>query len=799
MAIAQVIVDVPHQRVNRAFDYKIPDLLKRQVKVGSRVEVPFGVRKIQGFVIGLKQQSAFDGSLKDISKVRDDFPALSDELVQLGQWMAGYYYSFLISIYQMMLPNLLKSTYDRQFVWTEEATPALKSEMAFRLPLAYEEAEAQGYLATLEELKKEGLVTIDYQVKDRASVKRVTRVYRQLSLEDIRDLIQRIPKRHAVQRALLAALLDQPTYFRQELYQFNSKIKLATLKTAEKKGWIRQEEEEMTGQVSSCPKGQPLEKPLLLTAAQQQVFLPVHRAIQENKNQIFLLEGITGSGKTELYLQWIQECLDKEQSAIMLVPEIALTPQMTARFVRRFGNQVAVWHSGLSAREQFNEWRRLKAGKARVVVGARSAIFAPLEDVGLIILDEEHESSYQQMDKCRYHAREVAKWRARYHHCPVVLGSATPSLESRARAYKGVYHFLPLTERPTKHQLPEVRLVDLREDLLGGEGHFSASLIQAIQDRLAKKEQVVLLLNRRGYSAYVQCRQCGFVHMCPNCNISLTLHLRERRMKCHYCDHQEAILDQCPKCSSGKLRYVGAGTQQIEEEIQSLFQAARVVRMDVDTTQGKGKHEALLSKMAKGEADILLGTQMIAKGLDFPNVTLVGVLNADSGLNIPDFRAYERTFQLLTQVSGRAGRGEKKGLVLIQTYNPDHYVLKEVKRQDYEGFFRQEMGMRRLGQYPPYFYMVRISIAAKEEHLALKEGYRLKQLLDTLQLQQVIILGPSVQSIGRINRFYYYQLLIKYKDPQGLDQFFNQLAQDLDHTDRKDVLYSIQRDPQNFL
>ncbi|RLK64040.1 primosomal protein N' [Atopobacter sp. AH10] len=798
MTFAQVIVDVPHQKVNRPFDYLIPDKLKEELELGSRVEVPFGVRKIQGFVIGMTEETTFEGSLKEVQAVMDDFPVLSKELIQLGQWMANYYYSFLISIYQMMLPNLLKSSYQRFFVWTDQASPALKNEMNFDLPLTYEKAEEKGLLDCLYALKKEAMVEIDYKVKDHGKVKKLTRIYANIKEEEICQLLASLPKSYAGQEALLKALLEDPCPMRIELLKKSPLIKSSTIKAAEKKGWVRLEEEAISSQLWEKTPDQ-LEHPFPLTEAQEQAFQPVITAIQERKGEVFLLEGITGSGKTELYLQWIQECLDRGQSALMLVPEIALTPQMTARFTRRFGETVAVWHSGLSEREQFDEWRRLKSFKAKVVVGARSAIFAPLENIGLIILDEEHESSYQQMEKCRYHARDIAKWRAAFHHCPVVLGSATPSLESRARAHKGVYQFLSLLERPTANQLPEVRLIDMRKELLAGKGHLSESLIDAIKNRLDKKEQVVLLLNRRGYSAYVQCRHCGYVHMCPNCNISLTLHLKERRMKCHYCDHHEDILECCPKCQGAKLRYIGVGTQKIEEELQDVFKEARIIRMDVDTTKGKGKHEALLSQMAKGQADILLGTQMIAKGLDFPNVTLVGVLNADTGLNIPDFRAYERTFQLLTQVSGRAGRGEKKGLVLIQTYNPDHYVLQDAKRQDYETFFKKEMTMRKLGQYPPYYYMVRISIAAKEENLALKEGYRLKRLLEKEDLGQVIILGPSVQSIGRINRFYYYQLLIKYKDSRRLDQRLNQLALELDQVNRSDLLFSIQRDPQNFI
>ncbi len=397
---------------------------------------------------------------------------------------------------------------------------------------------------------------------------------------------------------------------------------------------------------------------LSLNNEQQQAVDKILAAEKKAKDEVFLLEGITGSGKTEIYLQSISTVLAAGKTAIMLVPEIALTPQMVERFKSRLGDAVAVLHSGLSQGERYDEWRKIERGEAQVVVGARSAIFAPLENIGIIIVDEEHESSYKQDEAPRYHARDLAIWRGKYHHCPVVLGSATPSLESRARAQKDIYHLLLLSKRADPAaNLPSIEIVDLKKEYeRKNMSNFSKELQTKIADRLEKKEQSVLMLNRRGYSSFVMCRDCGYVLPCPNCDISLTLHMDTKTMRCHYCGHEEGIPKHCPECGSNKIRYYGTGTQKVQEELQELFPSARILRMDVDTTRRKGAHERILQKFGAQEADILLGTQMIAKGLDYPNITLVGVLNADTALNLPDFRSNERTFQLLTQVAGRAGR-----------------------------------------------------------------------------------------------------------------------------------------------
>lgn len=414
---------------------------------------------------------------------------------------------------------------------------------------------------------------------------------------------------------------------------------------------------------------------------------------------------------------------------------------------------------------------KIRDGKARVSVGARSSVFAPFKNLGMIIIDEEHESSYKQEDYPRYHARDIAEWRSQYHQCPLILGSATPSLETYARADKGVYELLSLPNRVNQQALPEIEIVDMRAELSSGNrSMFSEQLREAIQTRLDKQEQIVLFLNRRGYASFMLCRDCGHVPQCPNCDISLTYHKSSDQLKCHYCGHQETPPSKCPNCESEHIRQVGTGTQRVEELLQEVFQEARIIRMDVDTTSRKGAHEKLLNDFGSGKGDILLGTQMIAKGLDFPNITLVGVLNADTMLNLPDFRASERTYQLLTQVSGRAGRHEKEGQVIIQTYNPEHYAIKDVQENDYPAFFNKEMNYRKIGKYPPYFFLINFTISHKDMKKVMEASKHIHKILLQHLSDKALVLGPSPAALSRINNEYRFQILIKYKSEPALHE-----------------------------
>lgn len=528
----------------------------------------------------------------------------------------------------------------------------------------------------------------------------------------------------------------------------------------------------------------------------KQVITPILSSITNETYNPFLLYGVTGSGKTEVYLQSIAAVLEKGKEAIVLVPEIALTPQMVDRFKGRFGSQVAVLHSALSVGEKYDEWRKILRKEVKVVVGARSAIFAPFENLGIIIIDEEHESSYKQEDNPKYHARDVAVWRGQYHKCPIVLGSATPTLESFARAKKGVYGLLTMEKRMNKQALPTVEIVDMREELRdGNRSMFSKALHEKIADRLEKKEQMVLFLNRRGHSTFVMCRDCGYVVQCPHCDISLTYHKMNHRLKCHYCSHEENMPTECPACNSTYIRFFGTGTQKVEEEITKLFPEARVIRMDVDTTSRKGMHEKLLKAFGEEKADILLGTQMIAKGLDFPKVTLVGVLTADTMLHLPDFRASEKTYQLLTQVSGRAGRHELPGEVVIQTYTPEHYSVELAKNQQYDVFYEHEMQMRQMRQYPPYYYVVLVTVSHPELLKAVQVTEKIVGHLRTHCSRQTMVLGPVASAIPRIKDRYRYQCMIKYKREPNLKNVLKMVNEHYQAEMQKELQISIDFNP----
>ena len=479
-------------------------------------------------------------------------------------------------------------------------------------------------------------------------------------------------------------------------------------------------------------------------------------------SKTFLLYGVTGSGKTEVYMNIIEKAINKGMSAIMLVPEISLTPQIVERFALRFGDNIAILHSGLSDAEKYDEYRKITMGKVRIVVGARSAIFAPLTNIGVIIIDEEHTATYKQENHPRYHARDIAILRSEYHNCPIVLGSATPSLESFARAMNKNYELLVMKKRANNMVLPDVHIVDMKEEIKRGNYTFSKLLIDKINEKISKGEQVILLLNRRGYSPLIKCSKCGEVEKCPNCDISLTYHKSSDSLRCHYCNYTKKCPSKCMKCGSTDIKGIGLGTEKLEQEIIDKFKA-RVIRMDADTTSKKGMHEKIIKEFGLGKYDILLGTQMIAKGLDFPKVTLVGVINADMSLCVPDFRSSERTFQLLSQVSGRAGRGKYPGEVIIQTFNPNHYSIRYAKNHDYLNFYKEEMAIRKQLNYSPYYFITLVRISCKDYEEGFKHANKIKDCLEKNLSSDTILLGPTMASMFKINNIYNYQCIIKYK------------------------------------
>lgn len=485
------------------------------------------------------------------------------------------------------------------------------------------------------------------------------------------------------------------------------------------------------------------------------------------KSDTFLLYGVTGSGKTEVYMDVIEKAINNGKSAIMLVPEIGLTPQIVGKFISRFGNVISVLHSKLSDSERYDEYRKITNGESKIVIGTRSAIFVPFNNIGVIIIDEEHTSSYKQDNNPRYSAINVAEWRSKYHNCPLVLGSATPSLESFAKAGNHVYKLLSLTERAGGSVLPIVNIVDMKEEVKKGNFILSDMLKNKISEVLSKGEQAIILLNRRGYSSTISCKECGYVYKCPNCDITYTYHKSSNNLKCHYCGYSMVLPNKCSICGSDNLKDYGLGTEKLEETLNSLYKA-RIVRMDVDTTSKKGQHQKIIDDFGEHKYDILIGTQMIAKGLDFPLVTLVGVVSIDSSLTSPDYRASENTFQLLSQVSGRAGRSENKGEVIVQTFNPDHYAITLAKNHDYIDFYKEEMKIRKMLKYSPYYYMVLVSITSLDYELGFKEANKIGSYIRNNISSDSIVLGPTMANMFKVNNIYHYQIIIKYRKDDSL-------------------------------
>ena len=798
---AQVIVDVPTMQTDQPYTYLVPDEWQAVIECGTRVEVPFGEgnRHIQGFVTALPTELEESKlSLKSLIRVIDLAPVVNQELLQLADYMKDVTFSFKINCLQTMLPAAMKAAYQKKFVLLDEDHPVKETYFSQSNEIDWDVIEAAGALTLFKRLREQSIVELRYLVKEKVNKKMIRYVKSLVTTENYFVFKEQLRPNALRQHQLLEQLKTTP---RETVTFYREKELLSThLKTAEKNGWLSFEEVESYRdpfENHDFPKTLPWQ----LNTEQQQAVSRILAAEAQGEATTFLLEGITGSGKTEVYLQSIAEILNKGKTAMMLVPEIALTPQMVQRFKSRFGKAVAVLHSGLSQGEKYDEWRKIERGEAQVVVGARSAVFAPLQKIGLIIIDEEHEATYKQEDTPRYHARDLAIWRSQYHHCPVILGSATPSLESRARAQKKRYELLYLTQRAHENaQLPSVTIVDLKEEYAQkNTSTFSRLLQEKISNRLQQKEQIVLLLNRRGYSSFMMCRDCGYVLPCPNCDISLTLHMDVKKMRCHYCGHQENIPKKCPDCQGEKIRYYGTGTQKVEEELQERFPSARILRMDVDTTRKKGAHEKILKAFEEQEADILLGTQMIAKGLDYPNITLVGVLNADTALNLPDFRSSERTFQLLTQVSGRAGRGAKPGEVIVQTFNPEHHSIVLAQAQDYEAFYQQEMILRHQSGYPPFYFTVKITISHPAEQVVAKKSYQIAEQLKNGLSPESRILGPTPSGIARIKNRYYYQIILKYKHEVHLHRMLREILETSQSEQRKNLYVSIDYEPSNFI
>lgn len=806
--IAQIIVDVPVNRTNRPFDYHVPPWLRPLIRIGSRVVVPFGPRQLQGYVIGIVEddEAIPDRSrLKDVVQVQDDTPPLTPELLKMSEWMSKQYLCPWVTAVQAMLPAVLKGKSEK---WLT-ATDALDEEACGRsgllwelfrkrqIPLSEVEKQfAEEYLLIPGWIQS-GLLATEYQVRDRITRKQQSFVRSLLDEGELEEAIGSLPARaEQMRRVLQLMLMHKEQSLSVQMLRDEYGITRSPLKSLESKGWIAIEQVEVYRDPYANRRFQEKQKPVF-TPLQEAVLTPILQSIESGAYASYLLHGVTGSGKTEVYLEAIERTLEKGREAIFLVPEISLTPQMVERFKARFGADVAVLHSALSQGERYDEWRKIIRNQVKVVVGARSAIFAPFRNVGLIVIDEEHESSYKQEETPRYHAREVALWRAKENQGVLVMGSATPALETYALATRGRYELLRMPERVGNRPMPEVHVVDMREELQAqNRSMFSRKLHEMIADRLAKEEQMVIFLNRRGFSTFVMCRSCGYTMRCIHCDISLTYHKTNHTARCHYCGYTIAQPKHCPECQSEHIRFFGTGTQKVEAELAKLFPGIRVIRMDVDTTSRKGSHEELLNKFRSGQGDVLLGTQMIAKGLDFPRVTLAGIIAADTSLHLPDFRAAEKTFQLLTQVGGRAGRHELDGDVVIQTYTPEHYSIIHATKHDYPAFYQDEMMQRRRTGYPPYFRLVLITFSHEEVPVVIRGAHTMADYLRQRLAQTTILLGPVASPIARVKDRFRFQIMLKYRDEPQLSDLLAQATAAFEEWNKQQkVLMTIDVDP----
>jgi primosomal protein N' (replication factor Y) len=758
----EVALPVP---VDRAFTYALPLTLRHRVRVGCRVVAPFGTRKLTGVVVRTHNTPPV-GEAREILSLRDEEPVLGADLMALAQWIAEYYCAPIGEVMKGMLPLVGEIRRSTVYSLTDAGRDVARtlimrsdSDPSFQILSALAERERPLESLKIENAKnlaraliKRGWVIAHDREADRdplrAPAEKLSAEFRARPSEGI--------KLKKAERELIAFLELHPGP--HNLAKLAESVKSASEAA---RSLARRELVSLAMEGPAIPAGYERPVPLLNTH-QQAAFEAIKAAIAVPEFRAFLLQGVTGSGKTEVYLSAIEAALAVGRNALLLVPEIALTPAVAAQFFHRFGKQVAILHSAFGDSERADQWRRVRNGQARVVVGTRSGVFAPVQNLGLVIVDEEHDGSYKQPETPRYHGRDVAIVRARNANAIVVLGSATPSIETRHNADQGRYSLLQLPERIAKRPMPQVRVIDMRAEFLETkrQSTFSRVLLEEMQVRLKNGEQTMLLLNRRGFSSFMVCRQCGDRMLCENCSVVLTLHRRDRRMLCHMCGFAEKVPTVCPKCASDQIQFLGTGSERVEDELHQHLPTARIARLDRDSASAKGAFENILYSFRNGEIDILVGTQMIAKGHDIPNVTLVGVVLADIGLSMPDFRAAERSFQLLTQASGRAGRGTTPGHVVIQTLNPDHYAIRFAAEQDYEGFFRKEMEFRKYLRYPPFAACANILVRAEKQEEALRLSGQLGFLLNPAP-PGIRVMGPAEAPVLRVRNEFRYQMFLK--------------------------------------
>ncbi len=773
-------------RVNRTFTYRLPVSLRHEAQVGSRLLVSFNRKRVTGYIVALHAEldpaSDFTAEdIKDAEELLDAEPLVTPEILEITRWVADYYAAPWGEVLKAALPAGLNATIEQVLSITAEG----RDELA-RLPLhrtATAKARALRLVAEETETSLRNLARHVGEARARSVARELERAGWIKLTHRARSVLARAKRRKAVRLVPPAADTTQenaralsPAQERivQTLLSGGGEMAFtdlleaadtsaAPIQTLEKHGVV----EVFVRDVRRDPLADavlPDAENLSLTGAQSAALSEIEAPMEEGRYSAFLLHGVTGSGKTEIYIRAMRAALKRGRSAMMLVPEIALTPVFSRRLRAHFGDRVAIFHSSLTTGERFDEWSRLKRGEARVVIGTRSAVFAPVSDLGLVVIDEEHETSYRQQESPFYNGRDTAIVRARQAGAVVVLGSATPSLESFHNARGGKYNYLHLPDRIANRAMASAELIDMRAVFAtqGKQTIFSDQLVGAIEETHARGEQSIILLNRRGYSSFVLCRSCGESIRCPNCDVTLTYHRSESSIICHYCNHRQSAPSRCPACAGKYIYYVGEGTEQIEELLSKRFPSLRIARLDRDTTVRRKLFERTIMEFSAGELDMLVGTQMLAKGHDFPNVTLVGVVSVDAGLALPDFRSAERAFQLITQVAGRAGRGSLPGRVLIQTYHPNHYALRHASMQDYQRFYEEEIRYRKSMSYPPFVSLASLLVHGEELGRTLNIATELRRALDEANAEQACrILGPAPAPLSRLRGEHRIQILLK--------------------------------------
>ena len=742
--IAEIIINTSAKKLNRTFDYKVPKELEEQIMIGSKVLVPFGNKKEpeEGFVVGFKETTEY--KVKEIAKLED---MLSDKQIELAKWMAKRYFCNISDCIKLM------------------QTPGTRTKN--------KEKRVQDKIINTIYLKKE---------------------YSEIEFE-----IETNQIKSEKQIKILKFIKDNEGATIPEIEMFTN-CSRAIINTLIKNGYLEIIETKIARNPLASKKIERTNK-LNLTEEQEKAYEKVEKAIEEKRYEQFLLFGVTGSGKTEIYMQLIEKVIQNGKKAIMLVPEISLTPQMIERFISRFGkDKLAVIHSKLSIGERHDEWNKIKENKANIIIGARSAIFAPVQDLGIIIIDEEHDTSYKSEATPKYNAIEIANKIAKEEKIPLVLGSATPDISTYYKSEEGKITRLELTKRANNANLPKIEIIDLKQELANGNrSMLSFELYKSIEENLKNHYQTILFLNRRGYSTFIMCRDCGYTVKCKNCNISMTYHSFEKKLKCHYCGYEEPIVTTCPECGSKKIRYFGTGTQKLEDEIHKQFPKATTIRMDIDTVTKKNSHEEILNEFKNKGIDILIGTQMVVKGHHFPKVTLVGVVAADSSLNMDDYRANEKTFQILVQVAGRAGREKLPGKVIIQSYNPENFSIQSAKNQNYIEFYQTEIALRKQLKYPPFCDIIVIGFNSNSESKIKAISENMYKSLIEKNLENCNIYKPSPSPIDKIQNRYRWRIIIKSNMNEKLNDILNQELRKIYEKNDRSVNISIDVNPNNMI